>query len=125
MGPQGAHARLQQAPPQRGSPPPSYAVFPPGAVPPHSCPSASLQFVGPDGGESAHVPSVPPSAMVHVPVQQSAFAEQASPGWPQKEDAWQVPLAHLAEQHSESDAQALPIVLHDPLSGAHFPLTQF
>jgi hypothetical protein len=84
-----------------------------------------MQFADTLGGEAAQVPSVCPAAVVHVPVQQSALAEQASPGCPQNEDAWQVPFAHRPEQHAELEAQELPIVLHDELRGSHFPLTQF
>ena len=87
MGPHGAHARLQHGPPQGGTPasvggtPPSLALLP------QSCPSTSPQLAGPPGDDASHVPNVCPEALVQAPVQQSAAAEQASPGWPQNEDA--------------------------------------
>ena len=87
MGPQGAHARLQQGPPQAGSPASFWTTPPSAAVPPQSCPSTSPQFAGPLGEEVAQVPNVCPEAFVQVPVQQSVPAEHASPGWPQNEDA--------------------------------------
>ena len=87
MGPQGAHARLQQGPPQEGRPA-SFVMTPPSALaPPQSCPSTRPQFAGPPGGEVAQVPKVCPDAFVQVPVQQSVPAEHASPAWPQNEDA--------------------------------------
>jgi hypothetical protein len=52
----------------------------------HTVPSTpSLQYVGPDGG-GAHFPTVAPAAIVQMPPQQSAAAEQASPVWTQKEE---------------------------------------
>jgi hypothetical protein len=71
------------------------------------------------------VPTICPAAIVHPPVQQLALAEQTSPGCPQKEDGWHVPLAHLPEQHSLPDTQELPSVLQEVLSGAHVPPMQF
>jgi hypothetical protein len=65
VGPQGAHARLQHAPPHEGSPPELRTMPPSGAVPPQSCPSTTPQFAGPPGGVAPHVPSVAPLAMVH------------------------------------------------------------
>jgi hypothetical protein len=41
VGPQGAQARLQQAPPQVGNPLSRYATPPSGPTPPQSCPSTS------------------------------------------------------------------------------------
>jgi hypothetical protein len=38
--------------------------------------------------------------MAQVPVQQSALAEHASPGCPQKDDDWQEPFMHRLEQQS-------------------------
>jgi hypothetical protein len=99
VGPQGAHARLQHGPPQTGRPASFWTIPPPGEVPPQSCPSCRLQFAGPPGDDDAHVPSVCAAVFVHVPVQQSVPAVQASPGCPQKEDAWHVPLVHSCEQH--------------------------
>src|SRR5579864_3684187 len=93
---------------------------PPSApVPPHSCPSARPQLAGPLGGATPHVPNVFPLATAHVPVQQSALVAHASPGCPQNDDDWQVPLLHRPEQHSADDAQLLPSVLHIGFSGAH------
>ena len=95
-------------------------------MPPQSCPSASLQLADWVGGEAAQVPSpCPASPVEQMPVQQSASARQTSPGCAQKDDAWQVPFAHLPEQHSALDAHELPMVLHDVLSDAQLPPTQF
>jgi hypothetical protein len=71
------------------------------------------------------MPTVCPAANVHTPVQQLAPAEQASPGCAQNEDGWQVPPAHLPEQHSPLDVQALPNVLQAGLRGTHVPPVQF
>jgi hypothetical protein len=79
-------------------------------------------LAGPLGAEAAHVPMVWPLAMVHVPVQQSAFVAHASPGCTQNEDDWQVPLAHRPEQQLALEVHALPIVAHELLSGVHVPL---
>ena len=100
VGPQGAHERLQHAPPQAGRPELLVAVPPSGADPPQSWPSTTPQFAGPLGGVAPHVPRVAPAAMVHTCVQQSAALAQLSPPWPQNEDAWQVPLLQSLEQHS-------------------------
>jgi hypothetical protein len=80
VGPHGAHARLQQGPPQAGRPA-SFRKMPPSAAEPlHNCPSTSPQLAGPPGDEAAQVPSACPAAFVQPPVQQSASIEQASPG---------------------------------------------
>jgi hypothetical protein len=79
VGPQGAHARLQQAPPHEGSPLELITMPPSAAVPPQSWPSTTPQFAGPLGGVPPHVPSVAPLAMVHCCVQQSAAVAQPSP----------------------------------------------
>jgi hypothetical protein len=58
VGPHGAHARLQHAPPHCGSPPSVVGTPASGAtVPPQSCPSASPQFAGPEGATAEQVPS--------------------------------------------------------------------
>jgi hypothetical protein len=80
VGPHGAQARLQQAPPQLGRPASLNTTPPPAAMPPQSCPSTRPQLAGPAGADGAHVPSDCPPCVVHVPVQQSAPTEQASPG---------------------------------------------
>lgn len=101
VGPHGAHARLQQGPPHAGNPASFWTTPPSAAVPPQSCPSVSPQFAGPPGGAAPHVPRVCPLGTVQVPVQQSALAEHASPPWPQKDDAWQLPFLQRPEQQSE------------------------
>ena len=65
VGPQGAHERLQHAPPHDGNPPELITMPPSAAVPPQSCPSTTPQFAGPPGGVAPHVPSAAPAAMVH------------------------------------------------------------
>jgi hypothetical protein len=83
-----------------------------------------LQNVAPPGGE-AHVPSVPPEAIVQTPPQHSGPAEQASPFCVQKDDAFeQRPITHNCEQQSELWEHALPKVRQVVLSGLHAPLTQ-
>jgi hypothetical protein len=79
VGPHGAQARLQHAPPHAGRPP-SYTPVPLVPVPPQSCPSCRPQLAGPPGDDVAHVPSVCPAAVVQTPVQQSALVAHASPG---------------------------------------------
>jgi hypothetical protein len=75
-------------------------VPPSGAVPAQSSPSASPQLAEVVGGEVAQVPMVLPAAIVQVPVQHWALAEQTSPPCVQNEEGWQVPLlAHRPEQH--------------------------
>jgi hypothetical protein len=70
------------------------------------------------------VPSVPPVATVQMPVQQLAPTAHASPGWPQNEEAWQVPPVQNAEQHCALDVHPLPRVLHAAFSAPHLPETQ-
>jgi hypothetical protein len=65
VGPQGAHARLQQGPPHEGSPPALSTMPPSAALPPQSCPSTTPQLAGPPGGVAPHVPSLAPAATVH------------------------------------------------------------
>ncbi len=70
----------------------------------------------------AHVPIVWFAAIVQVPVQHCALAEQASPGCVQNEEPWQVPLrAQLPEQHWAALMHRLPTVLHIVLSATHLP----
>jgi hypothetical protein len=58
VGPHGAQARLQQGPPQLGTPA-SFVTMPPSpAVPPQSSPSTRPQLAGPPGGLDAHVPTL-------------------------------------------------------------------
>jgi hypothetical protein len=59
--------------------------------------------------------------MVQVPVQQSPFAAQASPGCTQNEEAWQVPPEQSPEQQLALEEQTLPIVEHVVLSGVQVP----
>jgi hypothetical protein len=80
VGPQGAHARLQQGPPHSGKPPSVYTVPPSPALPPQSIPSVSPQLAAPPGGVAAQVPSMAPEAFEHEPLQQSEPVEHASPG---------------------------------------------
>jgi hypothetical protein len=82
VGPQGAHARLQQGPPHGGTPP-SGTV----AVVAQRIPSTRPQLAGPPGGVNEQVPRDCPAAMLHWPVQQLVLFAHASPGCPQKEDA--------------------------------------
>jgi hypothetical protein len=124
VGPHGAHARLQHAPPHSGRPPSMNTVPPSPALPAQSCPSASPQFAAPAGGAAEQVPSAAPEAIVHEPAQQSAPVEQASPACPQKDDAWHVPAAHRFEQHCALAVHELPSVKHVALRAAHFPATQ-
>jgi hypothetical protein len=56
VGPHGAHARLQHAPPHVGRPLSRKTAPPSGPEPPQSCPSWRPQFAGPLGAEAAHVP---------------------------------------------------------------------
>jgi hypothetical protein len=80
-------------------------------------------LAGPLGGVIAQVPTVLFAAIVHVPVQHWAFAEQASPGCVQNDEAWHVPLlAHRPEQHWVPPVHVLPTVLHIGLSAVHVPL---
>jgi hypothetical protein len=126
VGPNGAHARLQHGPPQAGRPPSPTTTPPSGAEPEQSSPSVSPQLAGPPGGVAAHVPSDWFAAFVHVPVQQSPFAEHASPGCPQNDEAWHVPLlAQSPEQHWALAVHWLPTVLQVALRAAHIPLAQF
>jgi hypothetical protein len=124
VGPHGAHARLQQGPPQAGRPPSLRTIPPSGAVPPQSWPSTTPQFAGPLGGVAPHVPSVDPAATVHADVQQSDPVEHASPACPQNDDAWHVPFQQRFEQQSVLAVHWLPSVLHVAFSGAHAPATQ-
>jgi hypothetical protein len=107
VGPNGAQARLQQGPPHAGRPLSGLNTAPPSGPPPaQSCPSTRPQLAGPPGDDAPHVPSDWLAAMVHVPVQHWAPAAQASRGWAQNDDAWQVPLlAQSVEQHSAPVAQ--------------------
>ena len=78
VGAQGAHERLQQAPPQVGRPP-SVKTMPPSAVlPAQSIPSVRLQLAPIVGGEP-HSPSAWLPVLVHTPEQQSVPVAQASP----------------------------------------------
>jgi hypothetical protein len=80
------------------------------------------QLAGPPGPDNVHVPTVLPPASVHEPVQQSAAVAQESPGCPQKEEAWHVPLeAQNPEQHSDAPVHALPSVLQVALRGVQLP----
>jgi hypothetical protein len=73
---------------------------PSAAEPEQSSPSESPQLAGPPGGVAPHVPSDWFAAFAQVPVQQSPFEEHASPGCPQNDEAWHVPLlAQSPEQH--------------------------
>jgi hypothetical protein len=100
VGPQGAHERLQHAPPHAGRPALLTAVPPSAADPPQSWPSTTPQLAGPLGGVAPHVPSAAPATLVQTCVQQSAALAQLSPPWPQNDDAWHVPLLQRCEQHS-------------------------
>jgi hypothetical protein len=130
VGPNGAHARLQQGPPQAGKPPSPNTTPPSTPEPEQSCPSASPQLAGPPGGVAAHVPSVWFAALVQVPVQQSAFEKHASPGCEQNDEPWQVPLlAQYEEQHGRRSLRSWPLavhwfptVLHVALRAAHSPM---
>jgi len=125
VGPHGAQARLQQAPPQAGKPP-SVLPVPLVPAPPQSWPSSSPQLAGPPGALAAQVPTAWFAAMLHVPVQQPEPTEQASPGCAQKEDAWHVPLAaQCFEQHVASEVQLLPTVEQLELRAVHVPPAQF
>jgi hypothetical protein len=90
-------------------------------VPPHSWPSTIPQLEGPLGAAAAQTPRDWPLAIVHEPVQHSPLAAQASPGWPQNDDAWQVPAEQSPEQHWPLPVHAFPIVEHEVLSGVHVP----
>jgi len=69
-----------------------YTTPPSAPEPPQRTPSTIPQLAGPPGGDVAHVPRVCPVAIVHWPLQQLAPVAHESPPWPQKDDAWQVPL---------------------------------
>lgn len=75
-------------------------------------PSTLVQYVGPLGG-AAQVPMVCPSAIVQLPVQQSASAAHESPGCTQKEEpslqCWV--SSQSPEQQSSFAAHSLPAVL--------------
>jgi hypothetical protein len=120
VGPQGAHARLQQGPPHWGSPLSMYIA----PAPPQSSPSTLPQLAAPAGGLAAHTPSVCPLATLHTPVQQSPFAAHASPGCAQNDEGWQAPAEHSPEQQLEPLEQGLPSVEHEVFKGVHFPPLQ-
>jgi hypothetical protein len=121
VGPQGAHARLQQGPPQAGSPASLKTTPPSAAAPPQSSPSTTPQLAAPEGGVVLQVPRAAPPALVHAPVQQSEPVAQLSPPWPQNDDGWHAPLLHRPEQHCVPEEHALPTVLQVVLSGAQAP----
>ena len=117
----GAHERLQQLPPQVGTP-----VMPPASVgAPHTWPATVHSVVpGADGG--LHVPSVAPCALVQSPPQHSKSVAQTSPLCVQNEGApLQVPFRQYFEQQSPWAAQALPAVRQPVFSGAHLLDAQF
>jgi hypothetical protein len=120
VGPQGAQARLQQAPPHAGTPA-SLKIKPPSVTPAQSIPSVSPQFAGPDGALTAHVPRADPEARLQLPTQQSLSTEQASPLWTQKEDAWHCPPLQRPEQQLPFVAQVFPSVAQIVFSAWHFP----
>jgi hypothetical protein len=123
VGPNGAHAREQQPPPQAGSPPSLRTTPPSVPVPLHRTPSTMLQLADPRLGAGPQIPMVFPVATVQTPVQQFFPTEQASPDCPQNDEAWHVPPVQKPEQQSMAEAQPLPSVLHAALSAAHLPPT--
>ncbi len=68
------------------------------------------------------MPNVALAALLHKPPQQSLFVAPMSPFCPQYDGCAQMPFAQSVEQHWLPDVHALPSVLHDVLSAAHFPL---
>jgi hypothetical protein len=79
------------------------------------------------GGVVAHVPTVLPAAIVQIPVQHCAFAEQTSPPWVQNDEGWHVPLlAHRPEQHWALLEHVFPRLMHATLLliGAQVPPVQ-
>jgi hypothetical protein len=122
VGAYGAQSWLQHAPPHPGSPPSSVAA-PPSPVPAQSTPSVRPQLAPVASG--LHVPRpIPASPSAHAPLQQSAALLHTSPFCPQNDGFAHVPLLQRSEQQSELVVQALPIVLHVALSGAHVLPTQ-
>jgi hypothetical protein len=121
LGPQGAQARLQHGPPQAGNPASGAGPVPLVPVPPHSCPSTTPQFAGPDGGDDPQMPRVRPDATLQVPVQQSVADAHESPAWPQNDDGWQAPPMQRPEQQSALVEQALPRVPQAAFNVAQLP----
>jgi hypothetical protein len=101
----GAHARLQQLPPQLGIPP---SVM---TVPPLQASPATWHPVVPGALGWRQSPSVAPPALLHSPPQHSASVAHASPVCTQNEPpAEQAPLLQSFEQHSAFAMHELPAV---------------
>jgi hypothetical protein len=121
----GAHARLQQLPPQVGRPaslndtPPS-----PPIVPPHTSPATAHPVV-PGAVGVPQVPTVAPEALLQRPPQHSMPVRQTLPVVVQNEPPGShVPFVQTFEQHSEFAVQPLPVVRHAGLSGVQTPAPQ-
>jgi hypothetical protein len=118
VGPYGKHERLQQLPPQLGTPA-SLSVPPSFAAPPHDSP-ATMHCDPPGAAGTEHVPSVIPAFFVQSPPQHSPSVEHTSPVCVQNDD-WleQRPFTQRCEQQSPLVEHVLPEVLHELLSGVH------
>jgi hypothetical protein len=108
----GAHARLQQLPPQLGTPASLKLTPPSPATPPQTSP-ATVQPVVPGALGWRQTPTVAPEALLQSPPQHSASVAQTSPVCVQNEPpVEQVPLEQSFEQHSALPVHALPAVWH-------------
>jgi len=90
VGPHGAQARLQHAPPHAGMPPSRMTTPPSFVVPAHSMPSVSWQLA-PEVGTAPQRPSAFVPVFVQTPEQQSVALAHESPFCPQKDGCWQMP----------------------------------
>ena len=117
VGPHGAHARLQQLPPQLGSPPSPTPASP--RVPPHTMPSMSQ----PPLEGMLQRPNEFCPVFTQSPLQQSLFCAQMSPVCPQYEGCAQTEFWQKCEQHVVPSVHGLPSVEHPFVgSGVHVPL---
>src|SRR5689334_21135883 len=91
---------------------------PPSATAPQAWP-ATVQLLAPPGSGWPQRPTVAPCALLQRPPQHSLFVEQTSPFCVQKEPFEQTPPLQSFEQQSACAVQALPVVRHSGLSGAH------
>jgi hypothetical protein len=121
----GAHARLQQSPPQAGTPA-SFLTTPPSAAAPAPQTSpANAQPGTPGGCGEMQSPNVVPCAFWQIPLQQSKFVAHTSLFCAQNDPLpVQRPFWHTREQQSPWLMQALPAVRQDGLSGLHVPAAQ-
>jgi hypothetical protein len=120
----GAQARLQQEPPQLGTPASLNETPPSPPTPPHTSP-ATVHPVVPGALGVPQTPTVAPEALLQTPPQQSRPDEQALPVVVQNEPPGShVPLVQSFEQHSPFAVQALPVVWQMALRGVQTPAAQ-